>query len=827
MDPLGHLPLDKPSLAVDAMKRCATVSPQCPGSPSIAVGASTGADERVDWEEMKTLGCDWALAAPLACTSPRCERLLGAVLISGKSTSSSFPGSASGQIGPSINPEWLKEWSCELAQGIAHASVSVMESSLDMLRLLYPPKIVEALVYNAIAPGGHPDEAERVAELLDFATAAQRDTEDDVNVDVSTAAVSACTFDFSPSDPITTSGIRGQDVFEDPILASTETEESSSPRKSLVRTVNARNLPRMHYTYPTTAGSAAGAAPGQSRGFSPIEHSPFAALSAKTPFSPTSAALPGRTTTSAGGERGAPSTTGTTSERTSTDSYEGRGEAFGLRPTSRLLSSPSHMAAAVLRQASLQSRQSLINSNEELASMSPANSEVEGYEDLLSEDATARAMKRPSYQLDRAHSYESIESAGNSAGNSEGSAHTGNGSIINSDDGQEGNQNHLGSSPPISPRAEQQGLMLLGGGPNLSNEEVMEEITNTSPRVSVVFPAPYATSTLHNNSNQELGADSGGRGVNHYENGGTATVLHPHRTFHEHQAAYIHNQHNHQHHHQQQQQQQQHAHSQSLSTISEGGSRSSQHDVTTMTSRSLSSQLNSFSSNPSPVHSVSSTPASSFHWDQEWDLAFADARVEQKFTKHVISQLLAAEVAVGATVLVLTVTTFLAMYPQFSFDQLVNLDSGGLFPLLLIFMLPLIISLGAREAWTQHRLLILPGLRLLSALLSATWLVSVGFASIQAVPLGVISLTNPMRLRFHIPLQLLCMWASIRPGIVTFLSAFLIPTAVIYVVEQRLRRNFLLDSLAAATAAAAAAAAAASAGAVSPRPAAAVSPISS
>ncbi|KAH7622471.1 hypothetical protein NADE_005056 [Nannochloris sp. 'desiccata'] len=812
MDPIGHLPLDKPSLAVHAMKRCATVSHQSPGSPTIRGAA--GADdknERVDWEEMKSLGCDWALAAPMACTSPRCERLLGAVLIAGKSSASSFPGSASGQIGPSINPEWLKEWSCELAQGIAHASVSVMESSLDMLRLLYPPKVVEALVYNAIAPGGHPEEADRLAELLEFA-AASLDVHDDAKAAATAAAVaagavSASAADFSISAPTMTTGITEQDMSEDATLASTETQESASPRKTtVVRTVNARNLPPLHHNYPTTAVSAAG---GQGRRCSPVQHSPFAALSAASPFSPTPPLPPG-SASSAGGEGGAPTAaTGSTSERTSTDSYEDRGEASGGRPTSRHLSSPSHMAAAVLRQASLQSRQSLMNSTEDLASMSPANSEVEGYEDLLSEDATARAMRRPSYQLDRAHSYESMDS--------DGDAQIENGSRNNSDDEQQGNQHSrstapLSGSPPPSPRAavvlvhgQEQQEHQLGDSLNLSvnllGEEAMED--NTSPRVAVIFPAPYATSKFHSNSNQELGAGNsdGGRSVDHYHNGGTATVLHPHRTFHQHQAAYSHNQQNHhQHHHQQQQQHMQHMHSQSLSTISEGGSRSSHPDVTTMTSRSLSSQLNSFPSNPSPLNSLTSTPASSLHWDQEWDLAFADARVEQKFTKHIISQLVAAEAAVGATILVLA-TTFFAMYPQFSLNQRVSLYSGGLVPLLLLFTLPLFISLGAREAWMQHRLLLLPALRLLAALMSATWLDSLGFAAIQAVPLGVLSLTNPMRLRFHIPLQLLCMWASIQPGIKAFLIGFLVPTAVIYVAEQRLRRNFMLETLAAATAA--------------------------
>jgi hypothetical protein len=134
MDPIGYLPLHKPSLAVQAMKCCSSVSPHWP-IPH-APGGEEDTRQRVDWEEMKSLGCDWALAAPMACTSPRCERLLGAVLIAGKSTT------AAAALGPSINPEWLKEWSCELAQGIAHASVSVMESSLVSFDLNILEKIM-------------------------------------------------------------------------------------------------------------------------------------------------------------------------------------------------------------------------------------------------------------------------------------------------------------------------------------------------------------------------------------------------------------------------------------------------------------------------------------------------------------------------------------------------------------------------------------------------------------------------------------------------------------------------------------------------------------
>ncbi len=790
MDPIGYLPLDKPSLAVYAMKNCNTVSPHWPHPH--APGASNETPHWVDWEEMKAFGCNWALAAPMACSSPYCERLLGAVLVAGNNTTT--PTSPAG-ASFSINPEWLKDWSCELAQGIAHASVAVMESSLEMLRLLYPPKVVEALVYNAIAPGSSaPEEAERLAELLNAVVDA-RNAEDD--------AVAEAAADFSLSGPMTAPGNDdGMDLSEEAQLPNSEAQESSSPTTKKIKTiksVNVRNLPSpAHHNYPTTATSTAGGS--QTRRFSPVQHSPFAAISATTPFSPT---IPGRTTS--GGGSAPPTTTGNTSERTSTDSFEDRGDSHGGgRSSSRRLSSPSHMAAAVLRQASLQSGPSILNSMEDLASMSPANSEVEGYEDILNEDATARLMRRPSYQIDRSYSYESMESGGGGGGNGGASSPRVAVVLVHSQEQQ----------PEQQPEQQQQ----LGGQ---AGGEVEEEARSTSPRIAVIFPAPYATDGFQSNiPSQDIGATSGrgsrgtspdGRNADGYLNGGTdvTTAVHSqHRTFYEHQTAYSHNQQNYPQPHQQHQDQHPHAHS--LSTISEGerSGRSSQPGP--MSSRSLSSQLNSFPSNNISSPLISSSPASSLRWDQEWDLAFTDARLEDKFKDHVVAKLVFMEAVVGG-VFVALCTAYFATHPLFSLKYLITLDSGGLFPLILLLTVPLFILLGAREAYTQHRLFVLPVLRLLAAMASGTWLSSLGFESLQAVPLAVLALTNPVRLRFHIPLQLFCMWATIQPGVTAFLVAFLLPTAVVYVVEERLRRQFKLDSLAASAAAAISAPAAAAA----------------
>ena len=83
-------------------------------------------------------------------------------------------------------------------------------------------------------------------------------------------------------------------------------------------------------------------------------------------------------------------------------------QSVGAQSLTHQLSTSSHVAAAVLREASIQSHRSYMPSNSDADDMdySPGNSEVEGYEDILSEDAIARASRRASYCLDRAHSRE-------------------------------------------------------------------------------------------------------------------------------------------------------------------------------------------------------------------------------------------------------------------------------------------------------------------------------------------------------------------------------------------------------------------------------------
>ena len=194
----------------------------------------------------------------------------------------------------------------------------------------------------------------------------------------------------------------------------------------------------------------------------------------------------------------------------------------------------------------------------------------------------------------------------------------------------------------------------------------------------------------------------------------------------------------------------------SLSTISEGGSmNSSQREA--MTSRSLSSQLQS---TPSPQRSVT--------WEQEWDLAFGDARVEQRFNDYVTPRVVTAErftggasAAGGAAAL------------AFNASAAAVAVAAQLIPLLGILVLPLLGALFFPLSWSQTRVMLVPPLRLLAALIVGPWLKRAGFGIFHSLPLGLLALMHPLTLRFHIPLQLLCLWSSVNTGIWEFILGFL------------------------------------------------------
>ncbi|RMZ53031.1 hypothetical protein APUTEX25_001150, partial [Auxenochlorella protothecoides] len=96
--------------------------------------ALESAPDYSDLEELRRRGAvGWCQAAPLACDAPHAT-LLGALLLTGRGPR------------PTMDAAWLADWACEMAQTIAHASVQVMEASLDVLRVVFPPKVLEQLV---------------------------------------------------------------------------------------------------------------------------------------------------------------------------------------------------------------------------------------------------------------------------------------------------------------------------------------------------------------------------------------------------------------------------------------------------------------------------------------------------------------------------------------------------------------------------------------------------------------------------------------------------------------------------------------------------------
>ena len=76
----------------------------------------------VDWVRLSELtpGLRWMMSCPLTCSSSSsssssCCRVMGASVVAGCSAS------------PSLDADWLRSWSCEMAHTVAHCSVQVME----------------------------------------------------------------------------------------------------------------------------------------------------------------------------------------------------------------------------------------------------------------------------------------------------------------------------------------------------------------------------------------------------------------------------------------------------------------------------------------------------------------------------------------------------------------------------------------------------------------------------------------------------------------------------------------------------------------------------
>lgn len=587
-----------------------------------------------------------------------------------------------------------------------------------MLRLIFPPQVVETLIYNAVSPTLGAGEAERLAQALGAAAASANGVQ------------------------MTAAGwLRGTGADEDATAAQTEASTDAHDQLQSCLTdlmTREQQRKRNRLSVHTAAAAAAAAADDEDstsaaaeegdalriRGGTSVQSpepvSPFAPFAAHpVPFSPS---LPSTSQRSSSDSENPPSSTGGGSTKAGARSIS----------VSQQLSMPSsHVAAAVLREASIQSHKSAMTPSSDITNVSPANSEVAGYEDLLNEDALARASRRPSYCLDRAQSREdsALESTGEENPGSPRGAHRAALAAAEADKRKE------------SPKNGGKVVVFLPGG-----------------EYTVKDKAEFEGAVAGSSSGTVSGSGTGRSARNALPDG------------HQDKAGEVS-------HHAVSSSSQDHSytkpHSHSLSTISEGAS---QHDG--MTSRSLSS----------PLQSMPSQGGGSVNLDQEWDLAFSDARVEQRFEDYVNPRLVAAEGFTGGAT---AAGSAAAMAVNYSAAAAV---AAHLIPLVVLLALPLVGALGFPQLWVQNRGFVVPPLRLLAALIVGPWFAGAGLGAAQAIPLGLLALAHPLSLRFHIPLQLLCLWSSVNSGIWEFILGFAVPTLVIYVVERRLRREFALQA---------------------------------
>ncbi|KAL4853331.1 hypothetical protein ACK3TF_005678 [Chlorella vulgaris] len=305
-----------------------------------------------DWQQLhEAHGIQWLLAAPLGSSkSGTCQEhqraslgyrehrtTLGAVLVGGQGPA------------PTIDAVWLSEWALEMGDLISHTSVQLMECSLHMLGVTFPPRVVESLVLNAASKKGQTNLAAALREALAQHASGASNSPGSNNHDGSTA-------------PGTVSGSARCSL------------ESQAPRAA---STFPAGVPYRHLRMPAAQTA------------SPPVASPFAAPPHGTV---------------------APFTTGPPPPASCTErdvcTASPNPSTLSASAAAMLLSQVSRgsTASAILRQVSLQSNLSHLYEGESQLPSSPRMWEVEGYEDILEEDQRITQNRRPSLSLDRAHS---------------------------------------------------------------------------------------------------------------------------------------------------------------------------------------------------------------------------------------------------------------------------------------------------------------------------------------------------------------------------------------------------------------------------------------
>eukprot|EP00887_Chlorella_sp_A99_P007882 scaffold20.g7882.t1 len=365
-------------------------------------GGAASMDQLEDWSYLREHhGTDWLLAAPLRCQRP-CEcHLLGAVLVAGRGEQ------------PTVDASWLQEWAWEVAHAIAHASVAVMESSLDILHVIFPPRVLASLLESACRATGQDSVAEAVrharaqlaatpasgnggtgvaalqpqprtrssAELRGGTDAGGEASGDGTPERTSEDSVATLAFGAGRASPTTPFALQsGQPLTPEDSADSVPCPGAQAPPGAQVPSA----LPPLPPLPPLPAGSASWSAR-------------QAAASSPRPLAKTR--RQGRSAPSLLALAGSPIPSPHAAESL-------------LREASASLASRASTASVLLHHLSLQSDLSHMLDSEACQPFSPHGSEVMGFEDLLEEDAAAHASRRPSTALDRAHSKPTEGAAG-------------------------------------------------------------------------------------------------------------------------------------------------------------------------------------------------------------------------------------------------------------------------------------------------------------------------------------------------------------------------------------------------------------------------------
>ncbi|KAL6771782.1 hypothetical protein ACKKBG_A27805 [Auxenochlorella protothecoides x Auxenochlorella symbiontica] len=333
--------------------------------------ALESAPDYSDLEELRRRGAvGWCQAAPLACDAPHAT-LLGALLLTGRGPR------------PTMDGAWLADWACEMAQTIAHASVQVMEASLDVLRVVFPPKVLEQLVAGAVR-------ARSPSRILGLAA------------ELAEEEVAPC--------PDARTGAEGaaEAASESPAVAQEGNAASGGAASGGAASGGAGQ----------SGGSGGPAGPGGAGATPPRGGTPSPAPSHAISLdgSASSGAGPTPFAAAAGALRPWADGSGPAPPSRAGSAAAGPGDAAAVG--ARLGSAPGSLRLSragtaspmdMLRAGSLESDTSFLF--DDALPWSPHSSELSGFEDLLAEDAAAHAQRRPSAALDRAYSRSSERDA--------------------------------------------------------------------------------------------------------------------------------------------------------------------------------------------------------------------------------------------------------------------------------------------------------------------------------------------------------------------------------------------------------------------------------